>query len=905
MSKSIVTHLRPGLLDGDVSPDSGSQSTTNVFYDPFYDPNEDGEGEYNPLFTITSVSGAEIQNSAGSVQQVYISGEDFPSNFRVEVPSNLRVMDSERLSSTTIVANIRYNGGLESGDELPITVIAGRYSFTLQQALVIVPSLPQALLVESITPTEIIANGNSYSCTISGIGFTPETVVAFSGEGVTFTRTGSTSGTITGTLVAAVGAAQTVRDLIVTRDVSATLSNALTILPPPVVLTITSVSPVSMPQGSTANYTVDGTGFNPGITASISGTGITINSVTRNSSSRLTINATVSPSATPGNRNLTVTNTNAAFVTRTNAFNVVAVNATTINQAWLDARGAGPYILDIEGATYTLAVDVTVAGTAFYVAKRNITLDLNGHTIYYNSSGTNGKWGICLYVSWINTEITIPGAQIPTGFTYRNGNIECVLPGNDCYGVYGHRGNSSLCSNMSILSKGRDSYAIFFRWVESPTTAQIYDSYFECQTSTTNNRHSGPACIKAGGQVIARRNVLLGGNSGFAVESNSIIQQNVIRHSGFDTNGYGGWFYRNSNVNFSDNIVIPSNGRGVLWNSGTNHVADNNVILHLEASNAEFGRNLNPPAIRSRYEASNCRFRGNTTLGIGGNVPGLTSASSMYLTNHDQTAPCEFSGNNCTTILTTASTTTTAYAQPLTMETHGRTFAGVIQGSQDIIDNNVMRSNLYFVRTAGYDGDANQRRPLIGNTFNYVDGDTARNDFVSALNSKLDSFESLFTATRFAQATTQVNNAITQISNLITGVPLNPSRSFWWAMYNTATRPIWASITNSTFGAGVNPQTISQSALREASVSLRVGSQLNYQLLDGLVPVANANVIATNDRGDQFELRSDASGWVSVPIIAYAMDKPVGINQPFSQVTRLSTTLEVIGNVASPWIIPH
>ena len=79
--------------------------------------------------------------------------------------------------------------------------------------------------------------------------------------------------------------------------------------------------------------------------------------------------------------------------------NVSAANVTNIDQAWLDAQGDGPYYLDQQGKTYVLQTDVTTDGTAFAIIAKDVTLDLNGHTITYNNA----------------TPITVPNGSCETG----------------------------------------------------------------------------------------------------------------------------------------------------------------------------------------------------------------------------------------------------------------------------------------------------------------------------------------------------------------------------------------------------------------------------------------------------------------------------------------------------------
>jgi hypothetical protein len=58
----------------------------------------------------------------------------------------------------------------------------------------------------------------------------------------------------------------------------------------------------------------------------------------------------------------------------------------TVDTAWLQQQGPGPYVLDHAYGTYVLATDVDVPGTAFAAAAPHVTLDLNGHTVTYGDT---------------------------------------------------------------------------------------------------------------------------------------------------------------------------------------------------------------------------------------------------------------------------------------------------------------------------------------------------------------------------------------------------------------------------------------------------------------------------------------------------------------------------------------
>ena len=84
---------------------------------------------------------------------------------------------------------------------------------------------------------------------------------------------------------------------------------------------VTSCSPNNADQGDTLNVTVSGSDFVATPTADF-GSGITINSVTYVTSSSLTVNITVSVAATPGSRNVTITNPDTQNDTLVSGFTV-------------------------------------------------------------------------------------------------------------------------------------------------------------------------------------------------------------------------------------------------------------------------------------------------------------------------------------------------------------------------------------------------------------------------------------------------------------------------------------------------------------------------------------------------------------------------------------------------------
>lgn len=96
--------------------------------------------------------------------------------------------------------------------------------------------------------------------------------------------------------------------------------------------------------------------------------------------------------ANAGTYTVEVTATDKDGGTSVKAVSAIVISLATsspvvhIDANWLNARGSGPYYLDAANTTYVLQTDVTVEGTAFIVLNKNVTFDLNGHTVTYGNS---------------------------------------------------------------------------------------------------------------------------------------------------------------------------------------------------------------------------------------------------------------------------------------------------------------------------------------------------------------------------------------------------------------------------------------------------------------------------------------------------------------------------------------
>ena len=174
--------------------------------------------------------------------------------------------------------------------------------------------------------------------------------------------------------------------------------------------TATDVSPVDQAAGFTYSWNfgdgTTGTGASPSHTYSATGT------------------YTISVTATDTYGKTSMQATAAILISAA----TVGVGSTiNINATWLQQQGPGPYVLSQANTTYVLQTDVTTYGTAFVIANKYVTLNLNGHTITYNNAAPltvpNGNFGADPIGSNTVTDWNLSGAP----------NSQFTVQANDAY----------------------------------------------------------------------------------------------------------------------------------------------------------------------------------------------------------------------------------------------------------------------------------------------------------------------------------------------------------------------------------------------------------------------------------------------------------------------------------------
>jgi hypothetical protein len=273
--------------------------------------------------------------------------------------------------------------------QIPAAVVKASAGSTVVTLVVRAPSFT-ALALPNPVPLTILGSSQTVTVTTtSDPGFAePSLVYSFTGlpgfinsggsrttsapgyATVTFTFSlgaGATAGTYAGTLVGSNAVGLPLKSF----PFSVVVSPA----PPP---TLISIVPGTIQQGASGQFTLTGTGFVTGATVTISGADVTVAATTVVSATQILFSATASGTATPGVRNVTVTNPDAQQsnpvvlqVTRRPAPSITSITPTSIEQG-----APGQFTLTgtgfVTGATVTISGGDVTVGTTTVVSATQI-----------------------------------------------------------------------------------------------------------------------------------------------------------------------------------------------------------------------------------------------------------------------------------------------------------------------------------------------------------------------------------------------------------------------------------------------------------------------------------------------------------------------------------------------------
>lgn len=567
-----------------------------------------------------------------------------------------------------------------------------------------------------------------------------------------------------------------------------------------------------------------------------------------------------------------------------------------VNDNWIQNNiSEGALFFDQAGQTYKFDTDFSAAGTAVFVTADNITIDLNGHTITFGTADRNGTIGINPFRQRSATALgsddqnfsrTASGGSGGSNTTIKNGRI--VWGGTNgtwAASVGGYYSGSHVnIDNMYLETGGQDAACVYMKWAD----INIYNSYCVNNSTSTENRHAGPGAIKSEGTVVAENNIIIGGNSAIVCGGGSRINNNVLRHSSFATNGYGVWLYRNTGVVSNNNIIAPSNGRGILYNAGEDHTASENLIVVHERPNSEYGSGLNPPAVRIRYNANNISFFNNKCLAIAGE--GLTAGSGAYLS--DDGGMRNHIYNNEFRALLTMQPDPQKYANAITFERQGT----ADNFANDRIENNYFGSNNYILRLTGFDGGCFQTA-IHNNRLEWINGDDTYSWFVDAIEDAKYNYSYPASNTYVTpQALRNIKDEIkAEVQSLIAGETDNRDRYTFYTGYYEYDGFI--TIIDAQLGPDVSmePADVYVRSGSGSENDIKIGHSMYVHCVDSLGnPIKNKTIQVHDNTGLTFYTQTDNSGNARLELMDYALVKPLG-DASSTKETRSGHTASISG----------
>ncbi len=265
------------------------------------------------------------------------------------------------------------------------------------------------------------------------------------------------------------------------------------------------------------------------------------------------------------------------------------------------------------GTTYVLQNDVSAAQSCFSIQASNITLNLNGHTVTYNTGSNSGAFGISGIACWDteNPSGNACGGSFD-GFTVYGG---AIVEGSGTTGTFSHciRMGQGLNSGPTVHDttftfSSNSAMGIYVDYAGSsvPGGAVVYNNTFNNNVTTIVSRQDidgtsiridqGPS-VTTGAQIY--NNTIIGGPQGGILDEaiGGAIYGNTIKQGTVGSNQYTNDFsiYAwEQNISVHNNTIAPTQGRGISLDSsayavnGTS-VASNTVTVTESNDNSEYG----------------------------------------------------------------------------------------------------------------------------------------------------------------------------------------------------------------------------------------------------------------------------------------------------------------------------
>ena len=319
-----------------------------------------------PVLTSSSLTSLKQSSSA----MVTLTGRNFTSPATVNWPAtggsvtNVTVVSATNLTATFTAAP---------------NAIPGSYNVTVGTAAGTSGSVPFQITAPTPAPvlTSLLpSNGNpsaSVTVTLTGSNFAQGAAVNITGLGVTASNVsviGATS--LTATFTIAGNAAPGSYNVTVTTSAGTSNAVAFTVNPLPAGPVLSYLSPASGTVGSTLNVSLSGTGFTPGATVSLIGTGVSASNISVVSTTQITATFTIAGTAPAGAHNVMVITSSGTSNAAAFTVNPVAAAPVLSSLSPASATVGSSLNVSLSGTGFTPGATVSLSGTG--VSASNISV---------------------------------------------------------------------------------------------------------------------------------------------------------------------------------------------------------------------------------------------------------------------------------------------------------------------------------------------------------------------------------------------------------------------------------------------------------------------------------------------------------------------------------------------------
>ena len=277
--------------------------------------------------------------------------------------------------------------------------------------------------VSNVSPNAATLGTSNLNVDVTGMDFTSDDTVSFSGSGITVNSTTYVSPTqLTANISIAPGALAGMRDVSVANSTlgSGVCTSCFMVAP-----TVTSVAPGTVAQGAAnKNITITGQGFANGAYTEVSGTGVFVNTTQYVSPTQLIVNVVVTTGASLGARDVTVVDPGFGVGSCTGCLTVTAGPTVTSTTPASRGVGATNTVVAVNGTNFSSGATVAFSGTGItvnsttYVSptqlNANISIAGNAATGIRAVSVTNtdGGFGTCAACFTVNSGPAISDWQV-------------------------------------------------------------------------------------------------------------------------------------------------------------------------------------------------------------------------------------------------------------------------------------------------------------------------------------------------------------------------------------------------------------------------------------------------------------------------------------------------------------